>query len=130
MATIEKHSEMQLGFRIRLTVKITQKNRRDLEWFKGRFKIGSISKDRKTYDWKIRKESHVIELLQSILPYIKSKKQQAEIALQIANHSVISEKDLLDVARLADSLSKFNVRSKNRRQNYASMIEESISRND
>ena len=30
--------------------------------------------------------------------------------------------DLIRMARLADALSRFNVRSKNRRKNYASMI--------
>jgi len=33
-------------------------------------------------------------------------------------------------AQLADTLSKFNVRSKNRRQNFATMIKASVSSND
>ena len=38
--------------------------------------------------------------------------------------------DLLKVARFADALARLNVRSKNRRKNYMSMIKEYFSSND
>ena len=35
---------------------------------------------------------------------------------------VVTKNDLIKQARLADTLSRFNVRSKNRRKNFATMI--------
>ena len=61
---------------------------------------------------------------------MKVKKKQAKIAMRIINASIKSRTDLLRVARLADSLSINNPRSRNRRKNFASMVEESISPND
>jgi len=40
----------------------------------------------------------------------------------IINKKIINKNDLIQVAKYADTLSKFNVRSKNRRKNYAGMI--------
>ena len=41
-------------------------------------------------------------------------------------HAIESKEALLQAARWADALSKFNVRSRLRRKNYAAMIEESV----
>jgi hypothetical protein len=53
-----------------------------------------------------------------------------EMALKILDVEIRKPKDVLKVARLTDPLSKFNVRSKNRRKNFVSMIQETFSRND
>ena len=62
--------------------------------------------------------------------YIKTKKKQLKIALKILEAKVKKPEDILKLAYLADSLSKHNVRSKNRRKNFASIVQKTFSRND
>lgn len=132
MATIERHQEKKFGFRIRVTVKISQKDRYDLEWFMKVFKIGKINSNGRSFDWIIKNQKDAEELINSILPFLKVKKKQAEIARKILklNCNVDSQDLFLDIARLADSLSFLNVRSKNRRKNYMTLVQEDFSRND
>jgi hypothetical protein len=72
----------------------------------------------------------VFRVLDEITPYLRGKKRQAEIARQILQQVIITKTDLRNVAELADSLSALNVRSRNRRKNYAIMVQEDVSRND
>jgi len=58
----------------------------------------------------------------SLKPYLKIKKNQSCLALKILNTEIKSKKDLIYKAQLADTLASFNVRSRNRRLNYASKI--------
>ncbi len=122
MATIERHQEKKFGFRVRVTLKITQRDRTVLDWFARNFKVGSIRKNRSTYDWIIRDQKIALSILNLLKPYLKVKSFQRNQAVKILNSKINSREDLRKVARLADSLSKFNVRSKNRRSNFASMI--------
>ena len=136
MATIERHSEKKFGFRVRVEIKITQKENDLLDDLCKEFKIGSVSRNRRldsdymTHDWIIRDRQHVIEILEYIQPYSRLKKKQISIALKILKRPVLTKKDLIINAQLADTLSKFNVRSKNRRKNFATMIKTPISSND
>lgn len=60
----------------------------------------------------------------------ESEKKQAEYALKIIHTTIKTKRDLVKIARLADALSRFNVRSKGRRKNFAEMVQENISPND
>jgi predicted transcriptional regulator len=122
MATIERHKEKKFGFRVRVEVKITQKESDLLEFLHSFYGIGTVRKNRTTFDWIVRDKSHVNEILDLIYPYTKAKTKQIEYARQILHLSDSSRSELIKMARLADTLSKFNVRSKNRRLDYASMI--------
>ena len=130
MATIERHKEKKFGFRVKVSLKVSQSNRDVLDWFHSRFKVGYIRKNRTCFDWVIRDQKLAGKLLLEVAPYLKVKKRQAVIARKILKTGDASRKALLKQARLADSLSSFNVRSKGRRKNYSSMIEEYFSRND
>ena len=130
MAIIERHKEKKFGFRIRITVKITQKDKKTLEWFKDKYKIGYIRNNRNTFDWIIRDQLFAREFLKCLSFYIKTKKKQLKIALKILEAKVKKPEDILKLAYLADSLSKHNVRSKNRRKNFASIVQKTFSRND
>jgi len=130
MATIERHSEKKFRFRVRLEVKITQKESDLLRLLYSFYKIGVVRKNRTTFDWIIRDKNHVSEILDLIYPYSKAKSKQIEYARQILHLSDSSRSGILKMARLADALSKFNVRSKNRRLNHASMIKIPVSSND
>ena len=130
MATIERHSEKKFGFRVRVEIKITQKESDLLKLLQSFYKVGIIRKNRTTFDWIIRDKIHANEILNLIEPYTKAKAKQVGYAKQILDLSDSSKNGLIKMARLADALSKFNVRSRNRRQNYASMIKIPVSSND
>ena len=122
MATIEKHREKKFGYRVRIELKVTQKKSDLLGWLFRRYQRGRVSRNRSTFDWIVRDKIDARYLLEFIRPYTKSKRDQVDIALQILAMSDSTCAQLLKAARLADSLSRLNVRSKNRRINFASMI--------
>jgi len=130
MANIERHKEKRFGFRIRVTLKITQSDRKILDWFFKKSKVGYIRKNRTSYDWVIRDQKVVREILEKLSPYLKVKNVQAKKALNILSIDIVSKKDILRAANLADSLSKLNIRSKSRRKNFMAMIQDDFSRND
>ena len=130
MATIEKHKEKKFGFRVRVTVKVTQSKRNILDWFLRKFRVGYIRKNRTTFDWQVRDQKASADLLSQLMPYLRVKKPQAGKALRVLRRTIKSFAHLRQVANLADSLSRLNVRSKGRRKNFVSMIQENCSRND
>ena len=130
MATIEKHKEMKFGFRLRVILKVTQKNREILDSFFNEYQVGKVVRNRTTFDWLVKDQQSVIILLNELKPYLRLKLKQAILAIDIIKKSVKSFDDLLEAANLADALAKFNVRSTNRRKNTALMIKEFSSPND
>ena len=123
MACIEKHNEKKFGFRVRVVLKVSQKDITIIKWFLETFQTGRIRKNNTIHDWQIQNQIDCLRMLKIFLPYIKVKKKQAGIAVRILEKSVKDKKDLMYIANLADTLSRFNVRSKNRRKNFASMIQ-------
>ena len=130
MATIERHKEKKFGFRVRVTLKITQRKKDILNWFLESFGTGYVRKNRTTHDWIIRDQQVVHLVLKRIIPYLKVKRKQAYIAQDILTANIQKKDDLIVVARLADALSRLNVRSKNRRKNFVAMIQDNFSSND
>ena len=131
MATIETHGEKKFHFRVRIELKVTQKYRKSLEFIPKLLGCGSIRTTKKmVHDWITRDQKEISRILTLLKPYSRIKQQQMNIALKIVATPVRSRKDLMRVAQLADSLSRFNVRSKNRRKNFAGMIQEYFSPND
>ena len=130
MATIERHAEKKFRYRVRVTIQLTQHDRKILDWIVRKLKCGYVHKNRTTFDWLIRNQRTAKEVLILLLPYLKVKKNQAKIAIKILNGEINKFADLLKIARFADSLSKLNVRSKNRRKNFTAMIQENPSSND
>ena len=126
MAFIEKHHEMKYGFRVRVVVKITQKDRGILDWFAQKFKVGRVYKNRTTYEWMIKSKAEIKTLLEEVKPFLRVKKVQAENVLTIIDKVIENHKDLYEMAKIADSLSKLNVRSEGRRLNHATMVKEYI----
>lgn len=130
MATIEPHDEKKFRFRVRIELKVTQKYREDLACMMQILGCGKIRTNRMTCDWITRDQQEILRVLSYIRPYSRMKQRQIDIAREIIETSIKKFSDLMRVARLADTLSKFNVRSKSRRRNYAAMIEEHVSSND
>ncbi len=130
MAIIERHQEKRFGFRVRIVLKITQKLRQDVAFLPELAGCGAVCKNGKTFDWKTRDQNEVLRVLTNVQPYSRVKRRQIDIAVDILKTPIESEKDLLAVATLADTLSRFNVRSNNRRQNYVAKIQAHFSSND
>jgi len=82
------------------------------------------------YEWRVRNQEDIKNLLRMFTPFMKVKRKQAELARKILESKINQFPDLLKVARLADALSQLNVRSKGRRKNFVAMIKENISPND
>ena len=135
MAVIEKHQEKRFGFRVRVALKVTQRDRKILDWIQrtmhaGIVRANRLGDTRQTFDLHIRDRGEVREVLEMLMPHLRVKIAQARTALEILDSDIRSERDLIRVARLADALSRFNVRSKNRRKNFVSKIQEHLSPND
>jgi len=135
MATIERHREKKFGFRVRVEIKLTLKEKRLLEKLSKEFKVGRVSCNRRnsiklTHDWIIRDKTDVFNLLEVIKLFSRLKFRQIIIAQKILRNVIKTPRDLLKNAQLADTLSSLNVRSKNRRKNFATMIKIPISSND
>jgi len=125
MALIEKHSGKRHGFRVRLEVNVTQSHREDVAWLPEQTGVGYIRQNMRTYQWVLRNQQIIRWFLTMVAPYSRCKTNQIALATQILEHPAESREDLLEMARLADALSKFNVRSIHRRKNHAAMIQES-----
>ena len=126
MALIEKHPEKRFGFRVRLEMNVTQYHECDVAWLPAATGVGYIRRNLRTYQWIVRDQQAVKWLLEMLAPYSRCKTNQIALAMQILEQRVHSKEDLVEVARLADALSKFNVRSQNRRKNHAVMVQESV----
>jgi hypothetical protein len=96
----------------------------------GTVRANRLGQKGQTFDLHIRDRVQVQTILKLLKPHLRVKKRQAEMALEILNLTIESSKDLIKSARLADALSRFNVRSKNRRKNFVAKIQEHLSPND
>ena len=130
MAIIEPHHEKKFRFRVRIELKITQKRKKHLAFLPKLFCLGAVRQNRTTYDWISRDQIMIASFLSLIRPYSRIKQQQINSALKIIATPIRGAQDLLAVAREADALSRYNVRSNNRRKNYVTMIETYFSSND
>ena len=130
MACIEKHPEKRFRFRVRINIKVSQNEDRILRWCKRITGFGHIRHNRTQYEWVSSDQEEIRKFLIFLLPYLKVKKSQAKLAIKILDTEIKTLPNLIKVARLADTLAKFNVRSMRRRKNFAKMIQESVSSND
>jgi len=130
MASIERHPEKKYGFRVRVALKLTQSKPELLNWVKRKISFGHIRKNRTTYDWVVNDQKHILIILSQVIGFLRVKRKQGKLAIRILSSPCNSLEDLIRNAQLADTLASFNVRSKNRRLNFASKIQESVPRND
>ena len=130
MAIIEPMNDKKFRFRVRIEFKVTQKYSKDIVFLVDLLGVGKVRKNRTTADWITRDQKEIARILDLIQPYSRMKQNQIQYALEIIRTPILERRDLLHVARLADTLSKFNVRSKLRRKNYAKVIKEYFSSND
>ena len=122
MASIEPHKEKKFKFRIRVSVKVTLSDRNDITWLRELSNVGYVRENRRTFEWIVRDKQEVKYVLGMITSYLHGKRRQGILAKKVLEHKVDTRKSLYQAACLADTLSTFNVRSKKRRKNFASMI--------
>ena len=130
MALIEKHSDMKFGFRVRVILKVTQKNPEVLYWIQKTIQLGKVVPNRTTNEWILKNQIEILEFLKQMVRFVRIKKKQITIAIEILQKPVKNQNDLIYIATLADSLASFNVRSKNRRKNFMAKIKEIVPRKD
>lgn len=130
MACIEHHNEKKFKFRVRMFVKIAQKNEAFLQEIQKQLEWGKVRLNRNVYEYDIKDQNHIREFIDLIHPYSRLKQRQLEYGLQILSTPIISQENLTEVARLADTLSSLNVRSNGRRKNFYTKIQAYFSSND
>jgi hypothetical protein len=123
MACIEKNKEKKFGYRVRVTLKISQKKLEHVKWLPELTGFGVASCNKNDCYWVVKDQSAIKHLIEHILPYLKVKKKQAEIVIEILNLKITTQSDLVKAAKLADTVAFFNVRSALRRKNFAESIQ-------
>ena len=124
MASIESHKEKKFGFRVRVILKVTQKNPNILRWLKSLLKVGYVTKNRTTFDWIVKDQKDCKELLELFKMYTRGKKKQVELGLEILNklENKKSNKDFLEICKLVDKFKQLNY-SKKRKITYETVAD-------
>jgi hypothetical protein len=113
-AQIVKRSDYQLRFQLRVSVSFFQKTTR--HWFliqlKNQLRYGSLRKNPSSgmSDYTIVGNEAVKHCLEGLLPYLKMKKRQATLLLQIIEQSQKKQEPeaFLTLCQLADQVSRLN----------------------
>jgi hypothetical protein len=127
----ERNKELKFKFRVRVILQFTQKSEELLKNICQEMNMSIISNKMNYFCLYLNNQKDVFRLLNLLLPYVRGKKKQIEIALKIFSLLPISSNDyLLEIAKLADSLSVLNVRSKNCSDKNTAVVKEYLSRND
>ena len=125
MASLERHQEKKFGFRVRVVVKISQRDIKVVEKFRDDFGVGRVRPNRHgtrlmSHEWIVLDQQHADYVLKTLLPYIRVKEKQAKIAREIIAISKETRVGLIKAAELGDTLSRFNTRTK--RKNFATIL--------
>ena len=119
---IVSRPDYKLKFQIRSSIAFYQntKNKEILEWLKEIFEAGYI-RHRKTgiSDYTIVEPKEVYRILKLLQPYVKLKKKQVEIGIEILNklESEKSKENFLEICKLVDNFKELNY-SKKRTMTY------------
>ena len=122
MASIERNAQLRFGFRVRLTIRLAQKNKAILEEIQNTIACGRIRLNRAVFELDIKDQKDVKKFIELVYPYCRVKRTQLELALTIIERkaSVELSQDMYSISQLADELAEKNVRSKGRRKNFSS----------
>jgi hypothetical protein len=69
MALIEHHSEKRFKFRVRIEMRLTQKEPHILKWIRRKLLIGKVRTNRTTFDWLTRDQKEIYKLLKFYSPF-------------------------------------------------------------
>jgi hypothetical protein len=132
MCFVDKAEGYKFKFRVRVIIKLSQKSNKVLQGIKKDLQLGNIFFNKRKYsklnyyELVIANQDDVLLLIHLIKPYVRFKNNQLEIAIKILTDrkTISSEKDLLNLAKLADSLSILNIRTGNDGKKYTTLIKE------
>lgn len=113
------------GFRPMITLCFYQDNRhaKPLNWFKEIFGVGYLSKRNDNItELRVNGYNSCEKILKKLKPFTKFKKRQLDLSLEIIfklkKLSKISQKDILEIAKLADKVSNENYFSANKKYSH------------
>ncbi len=100
-----------------------KRHAKPLIWFRKVFNIGYLSeRNDNMVELRINGYDSCEKILKKLRPFIKFKKIQLNLSLQIISRlkkiSRITQKDILEIAKLADKISKENYQSARRKYSY------------
>jgi intein/homing endonuclease len=129
---VDRAKGYKFKFRIRVIIKLSQKSNKVLDEIRKDLELRNVMLNRRKdsklnyFDLIIANQNDVLLFINLIKPYVRFKHNQLEIAITILSKRrfIASEKDLLQLAKLADSLSILNIRSNNDGKKYTTMIKE------
>lgn len=125
MVQFKNRRNTRTGFRPMITLCFYQDNRhaKPLKWFRKTFGIGYLSKRNDNItELRINGYNSCEKILKELKPFTKFKKQQLNLSLEIISKlkkiSKIDQKDILEIAKLADKISEENYLSANKKYSY------------
>ena len=100
-----------------------KRHAKPLKWFRKIFGVGYLSeRNDNIIELRVNGYNSCDKILKKLEPFIKFKKKQLNLSLMIISKlkklSKISQKDILEIAKLADKISKENYLSANRKYSY------------
>lgn len=113
---IVKREDYKRKFQIRSSIAFYQKteNVKILEWLKENFKVGYI-RHRKTWisDYTVVESQEVKKILKLLQPYVKLKKKQVELGLEILKKLKLNnDAEFLEACKLVDKFKEINYSKK------------------
>jgi len=132
MCYVDKAKGYKFVFRVRVIIKLSQKSFLVLDEIKKDLELGSINLNRRkdikrnAFDLVISGQKDVLTFINLIKPFTRFKTNRLEIAIKILflRNNIKSTKDLLNLAKLADSLCVLNDKSGNDGHKYTTMIKD------
>jgi replication initiation and membrane attachment protein DnaB len=135
MALIEPHKECRFGYRIRIMLKFAQHETSAsiLRYIVKMLGTGHVGKSTKQVrECVIRDQKQIEQILNLLLPYVRLKNQQVQLALQLIKklRGITDGADFRESAKIADKIANLNLRSRSRRKNTSKSIHLRYPRND
>ena len=125
MVQFKNRRNTKTGFRPMITLCFYQDKRhaKPLSWFREKLGIGYLSeRNDNMVELRVNGYNSCEKILKKLKPFIKFKKIQLNLSLEIISKlkkiSKIGQKDILEIAKLADKISKENYLSANRKYSY------------
>ena len=100
-----------------------KRHAKPLNWFRKIFNVGYLSeRNDNMVELRVNGYDSCEKILKKLKPFIKFKKKQLNLSLEIVSKlkkiSRITQKNILEVAKLADKISRENYLSANRKYSY------------
>ena len=125
MVQFKNRRNTPTGFRPMVTLCFYQDKRhaKPLHWFRKIFGVGYLSeRNDNMVELRVNGYDSCEKILKKLKPFIKFKKKQLNLSLEIVSKlkkiSRITQKNILEVAKLADKISRENYLSANRKYSY------------